>query len=263
MNGESITIEELKKHWEGIPPGTMDNRPLQAILEEVINEHLLLAKAKQLKIVPPESTLDMMLEKMNPREFQEDSQELKKEMSKQWILGEVSSRICPLPHVTEEEIKGYYQHHKSEFNRPAQVTARQIVVNSRKAAREVLRKLKRKGNFAEVAKQYSWGPEKRKGGLLPPIYKGKEPPGFQILFRLRKGQVSPIIKSPYGFHIFKIVDKKGPTVIPYKKAHNSIATLLQLNKQKACLKKWLIAARKRSHIEVYKNKLFFSEARHE
>jgi len=263
VNKDIITREELKKRWEGSPPGAMENRTIQAILKELIDEHLLLSQAKQLKITLPESTLDMMMEKMNPQEFQEDSQELKEEMRRQWLLGEISSKLCPLPRVPEQEIKDYYQHHRKEFTLPAQVTARQIVVTTRKAAREIIRKLKIKGNFTKLAKQYSWGPEKKKGGLLHPIYKGEEPPGFQILFKLRKGQISPIIKSPYGFHIFKIVDKKKSATIPYKKAHDSIAAIIQLNKQKECLKKWLMAARQKSHIEVYRDKLFLPEGKHE
>ena len=68
--------------------------------------------------------------------------------------------------VEDSEIEAYYQEHREEFDRPAQVRARQIVLGSREEGERVLGLLRQGEPFAEVARQNSLSPDAEQGGDL-------------------------------------------------------------------------------------------------
>jgi hypothetical protein len=60
-------------------------------------------------------------------------------------------------------------------------------------------------DFAALARQYSQDPgSKDQGGELPPFGHGQMAPSFEeAAFKLDSGQVSPVVESPYGYHVIK------------------------------------------------------------
>jgi len=83
------------------------------------------------------------------------------------------------------------------------------ILTTRKEDIEEAQELIKKGTpFEEVAKEFSIAPEGKEGGRLGPFFPGEFPPEFDICFKMNKGEVSDILHSPYGYHIFKVV-KKG------------------------------------------------------
>ncbi len=75
---------------------------------------------------------------------------------------------------------------------------------ARALAEEVLAKVKAGEDFHELAKEYSDGPTKVRGGVLSPFGRGKMAPAFeQAAFALKKGEVSDVVETAFGFHIIK------------------------------------------------------------
>lgn len=98
-------------------------------------------------------------------------------------------------------------------------------VNSQAKARseEVLAKVRAGEDFGELAKQYSQDSSAASGGDLGFFGKGQMVPEFeQAAFALQPGQVSDIVKSKFGYHIIKVVEKKDETV---KASHILIKTV--------------------------------------
>jgi peptidyl-prolyl cis-trans isomerase SurA len=104
----------------------------------------------------------------------------------------------------------------SEFNLahvlvlvPAQATPDQIEQRRRKAV-QALAELRKGANFAQVAATYSDAPDALQGGNLGWRPSARLPTIFlQTLERLQPGEVSDILRSPNGFHILKLLDKRG------------------------------------------------------
>ncbi len=213
-----------------------------------------------------DSALDLMVDEIKkdrgpgPLSTEEPKEELRNKLKKIWLIGKVSARLCPPPTIRNREALKYYRLHKKDFRVPPVAIARQIVVATRQEAEEILKKLKsKKASFAQLARQYSLGPEGEGGGLLEPIYKGEEPQGFQILFSMKKGEISPIVKSPYGFHIFKLEAMKRRKTLLFKQVKGLIIEKLQEKKQKECLERRLSEARNKAQIEIYRDKLMLLE----
>jgi peptidyl-prolyl cis-trans isomerase SurA len=92
---------------------------------------------------------------------------------------------------------------------PAQATQEQIE-NRRRRALQALSELRKGANFAQVAATYSDAPDATKGGDLGWRASGRLPSLFlDALEKLHPGEVSDILRSPNGFHIVKLLEKRG------------------------------------------------------
>jgi peptidyl-prolyl cis-trans isomerase D len=120
--------------------------------------------------------------------------------------------------VTPTEVQSYYNGNIAQYQTPEQVRASHILLNTagkdeaavRKQAEDILQQVKAGADFAELAKKYSEDEgSKPNGGDLDYFSRGRMVPEFEAAaFALEVGQVSDIVKSQFGFHIIKVVDKK-------------------------------------------------------
>ena len=104
----------------------------------------------------------------------------------------------------------------------------------RKKAEDVLKKAKSGANFADLAKQYSEDTTKDKGGDLDWIVRGQTVPEFeQAAFSLPKGSISDLVKTQYGFHIIKVIDRQDARTQPLDEVRPDIMATLQQQKATA------------------------------
>lgn len=123
--------------------------------------------------------------------------------------------------VTDNEMKQYYENKKYE------VKASHILVADEKTAKQVLDKLNNGGDFAELAKQYSTDTSnKDKGGDLGYFsFDDMVYPFSQKAFSLKAGDISDPVKTQFGYHIIKMVDKrekKDVNLQPYDEMKDQI-----------------------------------------
>ncbi len=152
--------------------------------------------------------------------------------------------------VSGAEVRKYYQDNLQQFERPEQVRVRQIVVSSETEAQQALEQLQANPDFAAVARERSTAPEAELGGDLGYFSRGDMPAEFNIVFTLPKGGVSGVVKSPYGFHIFKLENKRPAGVMGLEEASPAIREKLLQEKQDRRYQQWLKELRSRTKFEV-------------
>jgi peptidyl-prolyl cis-trans isomerase C len=105
---------------------------------------------------------------------------------------------------SEAEIKDWYVRMGEE------IKASHIVVDSESTAQEVLQKLKEGGIFEELAIEYSKDQSvKRNQGDLGWFTWGTMVDNFQnAVFRMQPGEISAPVKTDYGYHIIKVIDRR-------------------------------------------------------
>ena len=87
---------------------------------------------------------------------------------------------------------------------PNEVHCAHVLVKTEKEANAALERLKRGEKFANIAREVSICPSGKRGGDLGTFGRGKTVKEFeQAAFALQKGQISPIVKTKFGFHIIK------------------------------------------------------------
>lgn len=148
--------------------------------------------------------------------------------------------VAPQVHVSEADIKAYFDKNHAQFDKPEQVKARHILVADANTAKQVLAKLKAGGSWDQLAKQYSTDPSsKDKGGDLGYFGRGQMVPQFQdAAFNAKVGQIVGPVKSPFGFHVIQVTDKKPPQKATLASTHDQIKQQLtqqQLGQQEPLL----------------------------
>ncbi len=137
--------------------------------------------------------------------------------------------------VDEEEIQEYYLEHKREFLLPERVKVSQILLPSEDKAVKILERVRDAGSedFKRTARTELIGVEASKGGEMGVFEMGQLPQEMEnIIFSLQVGEVSPVLESSYGFHIFRLDARFGPELIPEKEAIASIETKILSQKVK-------------------------------
>src|SRR6201998_3054472 len=146
--------------------------------------------------------------------------------------------------VTDDELKVLYQQNIQQFQVPNRVHAEHIllmtvgktdaeVTEIKKKADDILAQAKKKGaNFEDLAKKYSEDPgSKAKGGDLGWLVQGQTVPEFEkAAFSLNKGEISDLIKTQYGFHIIKVLDKETAHTKTFDEVKDTLRAPLMLAK---------------------------------
>jgi peptidyl-prolyl cis-trans isomerase D len=122
--------------------------------------------------------------------------------------------------VTDDDEKLYYQSHIDQYKVEERSHVAHILFKTvgktdaeaaeiKKKAEDVLNKAKHGGNFADLAKQNSEDTSKDKGGDLGWIVRGQTVPEFEAAaFSIPPGFISDLVKTQYGFHIIKVVERE-------------------------------------------------------
>ncbi|MGV3288870.1 peptidylprolyl isomerase PrsA [Bacillus wiedmannii] len=120
--------------------------------------------------------------------------------------------------VTEKDVKDHYK---------PEIKASHILVSDENEAKEIKKKLDAGASFEELAKQESQDLlSKDKGGDLGYFNSGRMAPEFETAaYKLKVGQISNPFKSPNGYHIIKLTDKKD--LQPYDQVKDSIRKNLE------------------------------------
>ena len=124
--------------------------------------------------------------------------------------------------VPEANIERAYNEGIDQFTTPEQVRASHILLKTegkddaavKAKAEEILKQAKSGADFAALATKNSEDEGSAKnGGDLDYFGKGKMVPEFdQAVFAMQPGQISDLVKTQFGYHIIKLVDKKPGTV---------------------------------------------------
>ncbi len=145
--------------------------------------------------------------------------------------------------VSDDMLKRQYQANIQQYQVPNRVHVQHIlfmtvgkttdaeVEEVKKKAEDVLKQVKKGGKFEDLAKKYSEDPgSKDKGGDLSWITQGQTVPEFEkTAFSLSPGQVSDLVKTQYGFHIIKVLEKETAHTKPFEEVKDSLRAPLLLS----------------------------------
>jgi peptidyl-prolyl cis-trans isomerase C len=160
-------------------------------------------------------------------------------------------KVYPGLAVPDAEIEQYFEENRTEFDRPLQVHARQIVVGSQGEGEKVLALLRQGQPFAELAKQNSLSPDSEEGGDLGFFGRGDMPAEFEkAVFNLPVGKTSDLVKSEYGYHIFLLEERRDAVRLKLEEAREEIRARLLAEKEEEAYHLWLQNLRGQATIEI-------------
>ena len=244
---EIILKSDMEKRMQQLNASgiEMENITQFDILNDMIESKLIIQKAKEDEYEIDEQMIKEMAENQIKQVASQFSSELefKKELKNsglsvpelkdyyiemmteeqlksQIIQYNIKSKI----HITEGEVEEYYKENKTDIpNRPEMFQIGMIVrfieagdETKNKVLIEInkIRDMLNEGaDFAELAKEYSDGPSGVNGGNLGFFGKGMMVKPFEdAAFALMPGEISEVIETQFGYHIIKVLEKKGNEV---------------------------------------------------
>ena len=176
----------------------------------------------------------------------------------------LKSTIEPKVKVTPDEEAKFYESNKERMHHPEQIRASHILLRvepnatpevkaAQKAKAEDLDSRAKKGeDFAALAKANSQDPgSAARGGDLGWFSKKQMVPGFdEAAWALKKGEISPVVESQFGFHIIKELDHRADGYTPLDEVRPQIRDFLSKQKVQDETQKVIDAARATAKIEV-------------
>jgi len=145
--------------------------------------------------------------------------------------------------VPPADVERTYNNSIEQYTTPEQVRASHILLKTegkddaavKAKAEEVLKQAKAGADFAELAKKHSEDEQSAKnGGDLDYFGRGRMVPEFdQAVFAMQPNQTSDLVKTQYGYHIIKLVDKKVATTKPLAEVRQQITDQLGYERAQA------------------------------
>ncbi len=269
VNGEPISmaalVSELRDARAGAAGGDGQGDALRrSVLDELVARALLLQEARAKSIVVGQDQVErafLRIRSEYPGTHFDDllaqerlsHSELKARLKEQLTVErlfeqEVFSRL----QVVDAEIERYYADHPQEFQEPERVRVSQIVVATRDEATQLREKLRRNPQtFAELARKSSIGPEGKNGGDLGYIGRGSGfPEVFDACFTMPLNVISEVTPSPYGFHVFRVTERKAAQKRALDQARPEIADKLVREKRGRAQAEYVEALKGRAKIQV-------------
>lgn len=288
VNDEVITLSELDatlqsfmKRVEKIPQEAQREKIVAqarvAAMDKLINNMLLEQKAAKLGIIVTDKDVDKALKNileekhMSVEKFREALareggvlDEYEGEIRRNIINGriiekEIRSGIT----ISEEEVGAYYRKHRDDYEGKESARIQQILLvkpkdcddstgrELRAKAEEILKSLKDGEPFDILVDMYSQGPSAKSGGDLGFVEKGMMFPEVDTaVSELKKGESSGVIESPVGFHIIKIIDRRGVGIKPVEEVREEIVWNIGNEKIRKKFQEWLKELREKSLVEI-------------
>jgi peptidyl-prolyl cis-trans isomerase D len=149
-------------------------------------------------------------------------------------------KIADKVEIDDSQIENYYQVNTQLFTVPEQRKAshilfkttaddsEQVFKEKEAKAEEVLALAKKGSNFTDLAKEYSEGPSRENGGELGYFSQGQMVPAFDdAVFSMKKGAVSEVVQTQFGYHIIYLEDIKPSSTRSLEEAKAEIVSTLK------------------------------------
>ena len=212
VNGIEITKEELAQKLI-----SLTGKP---VLEQMINEIIIQQEAKKQKIEVKPEEIDEKIDEIKKRFPSEETfeqqlaqsgmtiEKLRQQFESQILMEKLVAKGTV---VTEEEIRDYFYRNKARFAKPEEIKASHILLKTEIEAKVILSQIKAGADFAELARKESTDSiTKDKGGDLGFFSRGKMTQAFEeAAFALEAGEISEVVKTPYGYHIIKVEERRS------------------------------------------------------
>jgi len=246
IDNTAVTQADFDREFQALPDYAQqiftDDAGKEKFLNEIINKELLYKEAVK-------------------KGYDKGQDYLKKveEFKKLSLVSELFEKeIMAKAKVSDQDAKDYYDKNKNDFIVAKEIKASHILVKTEDEAQKVLARLKKGEKFEAIAKAVSIDTGSAKnGGDLGFFKKGQMVPEFErAAAALKAGEItSSPVKSPFGYHIIKVMDKKIGDSIPFDKVRDMVLQKLSGEKQKGIFDTYMAELKKTHTVEINKEAL--------
>ncbi len=282
VNGQEITKAQVSLAKNalmsrmGLQPGMVDEGQLtKAAVDQLVAMELLAQAARESKITVDaaqvKASLDQEKAQMGGQQAFEAALkqaglteaelarlEEQRLLIQQYIEKEVTPKAKPSP----ADLEKYYKDHPDEFKHDEQVKLYMILAmfpqgaddkakaETKAKAEAAAKRLASGEDFAKVASEVSDDPSKARGGEVGWVRKGMLLPELEgPVFELKAGGVSKVLESKYGYHIFRVAERRPAGLYAFEEVKDNLAQMLAQRKSSELLQQTVESRKAKAKIE--------------
>ena len=235
VNGSKIFFKDVRLAYENLPQqykGMPIAQIYQPLVQQLTERRLVLMAAEAAKLAEEPEVAGMIKQARN------------RILEQSLISREVNAAS------TEVALRAQYEAEKGKLDGAAnEIRASHILVETEEEADAIVAQLYKGGDFAKLAMEKSKGPSGAKGGDLGYFTKDKMVPEFaNAAFDLQPGDISAPVKTGFGWHIIKVVDRRKGGGASFAKRAPELRQAIA----KTVVAKLLDELSKEAEIKVYK-----------
>jgi parvulin-like peptidyl-prolyl isomerase len=274
--GLTRTVKRYKDR--GIPlTQAQEKVAAKKLLQDQINRYLLLKKADTMGIQISAGKIDEEVNRVkkqfsSEKEFHKELElknltlkQYRQELREDILIDAVFRReLGEGINITDKQIKDYFEKNAQQFSSAEQRRASVILIRvdpkagsagdrkGRKDIQKIVDKLKKGGDFAELAQLHSQDSLAKRGGDLGYFTKDRMfGPFGNLAFKLKVGEVSEIFRTKHGYQILKVTGKKPGKKGTLESERENIRKLLIDREIKTRSRPYLERLRKEANIKIY------------
>lgn len=255
-----MTMDEVKRNLAKLE---------EKALDQAIGAKLLLDRALEIELPVTAADVDAEVERVKAQIGGEENYKkaleaqgiseanFRKELEKGARVNMLVNQACAhISDPTEEEVAAFYEAHKAEYVEEPKVLCQHILVKG--ADDKALDKIKDirerivsgQADFAEEAKKNSDCPSGQEGGSLGWFGRGMMVPEFdKVAFEMKKGEISGVVTTQFGYHIIYKADEKGGGQLTLVDVHDQIKDLMRHENRGRAMDAFVADLREKAKIE--------------
>ncbi|MPQ42172.1 peptidylprolyl isomerase [Clostridium tarantellae] len=292
VNGEKITLGDVDKELESTykrmeqqygenfkedpKAKEMIVKSREQALDSMVTEKVLIAKAKELKLVPSDEELTKEVNQkfddlknklgenfqaaMDADGFTEET--LKDYLKNQIIVEKAVDYAVKDIAISDEDIKSYYEENKEQFKQSAGANMKHILAATEDEAKDIKAKIDAGTSFDKLFEEYKNNKAQGKKpiaedlGFVAYNEQNFDPAFLEGAKNLKEGEVSAPVKSSFGYHIIQATGIKSEEHIPtLDESKEKIKTILENQKKSETLKNTIETWKKEEKAQVSNDKL--------
>ena len=216
--------QELRRAPRELQPFFASKDGQKQFLERVARRELLMQEAEKRKLGDQAEVADQVAN-------------LRRELM---IRALVQEEIAGKVKVEDKDVQEYFAAHPDEFSGDT-VRLRHILVQTEAEAKEIQARLAKNESFEELAKKLSRDTNSApKGGDLGYLGREQMLPDFaRAAFALKPNEVSDVVKTPFGFHVIKLTDRKKGEPLAFDQVKGQLQRRLTDERQGQRFQAWI------------------------
>ena len=272
VNGQGIPLADLESQFaavkaqypqmfSGAQASTQEAEFKKRLLDNMIDQALVAQEAGKMGITVSSADGDKQFAQIRSqfktdaayqaalKKFSTTEAKLKDQIRQQLLLQAITTKLSKNVTVTDAQIKAYYEKNKAQFTQTAAKKVAHILVATKdsKLAADILKQLQGGADFGAMAKKYSidTASAARGGDLGWPTtpYVAAFQAAVDKLTKI--GQLSPLVKSTYGWHIIKLEAVRAAKQNTLAESSAQIKQLLTQQQQADSYQKFVAGLRKK------------------
>ncbi|MCB9542061.1 MAG: peptidylprolyl isomerase [Myxococcales bacterium] len=253
------------------------DRQLRAALDALIGKMLVAQEANRRNLGVEHADVEAHIERVRARQGWTEDQlrlylsgqglslaefraEIRENLLRQRVIGAVLGTKI---RIGESDLRDYYKEKLTRSNTEYEVEAAHIVLGVpdnatpaeeaavRQQASELMQRARAGEKFSDLARRYSQGPGAAEGGYLGTIRRGSIDGSIeQAIFALAPGEVGGPVRSPFGYHVVTVLDRKKLPPEPYETVKEDLRRELHDKRLEEELGKWIEELKKKSFVDI-------------